>query len=399
MKFLCVNAGSSSLKFQLFEMPEEKVIISGYIEKIGLEDSFWTTKINGEKIKGAKYLKDHNAAVEVLLSELLDHKAVKSLDEIKGVGHRVLHGGEKYSSSVLITDEVIQDIKDLTKLGPLHHPGNLAGIEALKAVLPDVPMVAVYDTAFHQTMPKENYLYPVPYEWYLKYGVRKYGFHGTSHKYITTVMKKKLKKDKVNLIICHIGSGASISAIKDGKCYDTTMGITPLDGLMMGTRSGSIDPSILEYVCKESGMSISEVTNDLNKKSGYLGVCGFSDARDVEEAASKGDERAILAFNMYNDRVAKYIADYYIELEGKVDAIVFTAGVGENGYDAREAILNRLKPLGIKVDKSANSKIASFKDIHEGVITMKDSKITAWVIPTNEELMIIKDTYEIVNKK
>ena len=399
MKFLCVNAGSSSLKFQLFEMPEEKVIISGYIEKIGLEDSFWTTKINGEKIKGAKYLKNHSEAVEVLLNELLENKAVKSLDEIKGVGHRVLHGGEKYSDSVIITDEVIQDIRDLTKLGPLHHPGNLAGIEALKEVLPDVPMVAVYDTAFHQTMPKENYLYPVPYEWYLKYGVRKYGFHGTSHKYITTVMKEKLGKKDVNLIICHIGSGASISAIKDGKCYDTTMGITPLDGLMMGTRSGSIDPSILEYVCKESGESISDVTNALNKKSGLLGVSGFSDSRDVENAAASGDERAILALNMYNDRVAKYIADYYIELKGEVDAIVFTAGVGENGIAAREEIIERLKPLGITVDKALNSSIASFKDKHEGLISGKNSKVDVYVIPTNEELMIIKDTYNLVCNK
>ncbi len=398
MKFLCVNAGSSSLKFQLFDMPEEKVLISGYIEKIGLEDSFWTTKVNGEKIKGAKYLKNHSEAVEVLLNELVEHKAVESLDEIKGVGHRVLHGGEKYSDSVLITDEVIQDIKDLTKLGPLHHPGNLAGIEALKEVLPNVPMVAVYDTAFHQTMPKENYMYPVPYEWYLKYGVRKYGFHGTSHKYITTVMKEKLGKDDVNLIICHIGSGASISAVKNGKCFDTTMGITPLDGLMMGTRSGSIDPSILEYVCKESGRTISDVTNDLNKKSGLLGVSGFSDSRDVENAANKGDERAILALNMYNDRVAKYIADYFIELKGEVDAIVFTAGVGENGIVAREEILNRLAPIGIKVDKKANESIASYKDINEGIISAKSSKIPVYVIPTNEELMIIKDTYKLVRK-
>ena len=399
MKFLCVNAGSSSLKFQLFEMPEEKVIISGYIEKIGLEDSFWTTKINGEKIKGAKYLKNHNEAVEVLLDELVKHKAVKSLDEIKGVGHRVLHGGEKYSDSVLITDEVIQDIKDLTKLGPLHHPGNLAGIEALKEVLPDVPMVAVYDTAFHQTMPKKNYMYPVPYEWYLNYGVRKYGFHGTSHKYITVKMKELLKKDDVNLIICHIGSGASISAIKEGKCFDTTMGITPLDGLMMGTRSGSIDPSILEYVCKEADMSISDVTNDLNKKSGFLGISGFSDCRDVEEAAAKGDERAVLALDMYNDRIAKYIADYYIELEGKVDAIVFTAGVGENGSAVRESVISRLKPLGIELDKKVNESVAGFKDVSEGIISNKKSKVPVWVLPTNEELMIIKDTYEIVNKK
>ncbi len=399
MKFLCVNAGSSSLKFQLFEMPEEKVIISGYIEKIGLEDSFWTTKINGEKIKGAKYLKDHTDAVEVLIDELLDNNAVKSLDEIKGVGHRVLHGGEKYSDSVIITDEVIQDIKDLTKLGPLHHPGNLAGIEALRKVLPNTPMVAVFDTAFHQTMPKENYIYPVPYEWYLKYGVRKYGFHGTSHKYITSVMQKKLGRDNINIIVCHIGSGASISAIKEGKCFDTTMGITPLDGLMMGTRSGSIDPSILEYVCKESGESIADVTNALNKKSGLLGVSGFSDSRDVEDAANKGDERAILALKMYNDRVAKYIADYYIELEGNVDAIVMTAGVGENGITAREEIINRLLPLGIKIDKKTNEKIAGYKDINEGIISAKSSKIPVYVIPTNEELMIIKDTYELVNKK
>ncbi|MBQ3306650.1 MAG: acetate kinase [Bacilli bacterium] len=398
MKYLCVNAGSSSLKFQLFDMPKEEVIISGYIEKIGLEDSFWTTKINGEKIKGAKYLKDHNDAVQVLLDELLDHKAVKSLDEIKGVGHRVVHGGEKYKDSVLITDEVIQDIIDMTKFATLHHPGNLAGIRALKEVLPDVPMVAVYDTAFHQTMPKENYMYPVPYEWYLKYGVRKYGFHGTSHKYITMVMKEKLKKENVNLIICHVGSGASISAIKDGKCFDTTMGLTPLDGLMMGTRSGSIDPSIIEYVCKESGETVGDVMNDLNKKSGLLGVSGFSDSRDVENAAKSGDERAQLALTMYNDRVAKYIADYYIELGGDVDAIVFTAGVGENGIDARADIISRVSCLGIELDSEANSSIAGFKDKNEGIISSKKSKVPVWVVPTNEELMIIKDTYKICHE-
>ena len=395
MKYLCVNAGSSSLKFQLFEMPEEKVIISGYIEKIALKDSFWNTKINGEKIRGERYLKDHTEAVDVLIEELLKHKAVSSLNEIKGVGHRVLHGGEKYSDSVLITDEVIEDIKELTKLGPLHHPGNLAGIEAMKKALPKVPMVAVYDTAFHQTMPANNYLYPVPYEWYTNYGVRKYGFHGTSHKFITLQMKKKLKKEKVNLIICHIGSGASISAIKDGKCYDTTMGITPLDGLMMGTRSGSIDASILEYVCKESGMDISEVTNALNKKSGLLGISGFSDSRDVEQAAGTGDEMAKLAITMYNQRVANYIAEYYIELEGKVDAIVFTAGVGENGIAFRKDVINRLKPLGIKLDDKTNEKVASYKELHEGLISSKTSSVKVYVLPTNEELMIVRDTYNL----
>lgn len=396
MKILCVNAGSSSLKFQLVEMPEEKLIISGYIEKIGLKDSFWTTKVNGEKIKGERYLKNHKEAAEVLIEELLKHKAVESLDEIKGVGHRVLHGGEKYSDSVIITDEVIQDIKDLTKLGPLHHPGNLAGIEAMQKALPGVPMVAVYDTAFHQTMPKVNYMYPVPMEWYIKYGVRKYGFHGTSHKYITLKMKEKLGKDDVNLIICHIGSGASISAIKDGKCYDTSMGITPLDGLMMGTRSGAIDPSILEYVSKESGESLEDLTNDLNKKSGLLGISGYSDSRDVEAARAAGDKNATLALDMYNDRIAKYIAEYYIKLDGEVDALVFTAGVGENGIEARKEIIRRLNALGIKVDEEKNSKIASYKNENEGIISSDDSSVPVYVLPTNEEIMIIKDTYNLV---
>ena len=398
MKLLCVNAGSSSLKFQLFDMPEEKTIISGYIEKIGLEDSFWTTKINGEKIKGAKYLKNHTEAVEVLLDELIKHGAVKSLDEIKGVGHRVVHGGEKYKDSVLITDEVIQDVIDMTKFASLHHPGNLAGIRALKEVLPKVPMVAVYDTAFHQTMPKENYIYPVPYEWYTRYGVRKYGFHGTSHKYITTVMKEKLGRDDVNLIICHIGGGASVSAIKDGKCLDTTMGLTPLDGLMMGTRSGSIDPSILEYVCKESDRTIGDITDDLNKKSGFLGISGFSDARDVENAAAKGDERAILTLNMFHDRVAKYIAEYYIKLDGKVDAIIFTAGIGENGIESRSEIIKRVSSLGIVIDEKINDTIAGYRDIHEGMISSKKSKVPVWVIPTNEELMIAKETMKQLEK-
>ena len=395
MKILCVNAGSSSLKFQLFEMPEEKVLISGYIEKIGLEDSFWTTKVNGEKIKGEKYLKTHTDAVDVMLDELIKHKVVESLDEIKGVGHRVLHGGEKYSDSVLIDEEAIKSIEELTKLGPLHHPGNLAGIKAMQKALPNVPMVAVYDTAFHATMPKENYMYPVPMDWYTKYGVRKYGFHGTSHKYITETMEEMLGKKDVNLIIGHIGSGASISAVKNGKCYDTTMGLTPLDGLMMGTRSGAIDPSILEYVCKESGMNITEVTNALNKQSGYLGISGYSDSRDVETAAKEGNEDAILAIKMYNNRVAKYIADYYIELEGKVDGIVFTAGVGENGIDFRRDVISKLSPLGIKIDDDKNSKIASFKDVHEGVISSDDSTIKIYVVPTNEEVMIARDAYNL----
>ena len=396
MKILAVNAGSSSLKFQLVEMPEEKVTISGYIEKIGMKDTFWNTKVNGEKIKGERYLKDHSEAVKVLMEELLKYHAVESLDEIDGIANRVLHGGEKYSDSVIITDEVIDDIKELTKLGPLHHPGNLAGIEAFKEALPNVKQVAIFDTAFHQTMPKDKYIYPVPYEWYKNYGVRKYGFHGTSHKFITEYMKEKLGKEDINLIICHIGSGASISAVKDGKCYDTTMGITPLDGLMMGTRSGTIDASILEYVSKESGMDVSEITNKLNKESGLLGITGYSDRRDVLEGAASGDEMCKLAIEMYDSRVANIIAEYYIELGGKVDAIIFTAGVGENSDQFREDITNRLKPLGLDIDLELNSKIANYKEIQEAKLSTNNSKIDIYVIPTNEELMMVRDTYNLV---
>ena len=396
MKILCVNAGSSSLKFQLYEMPEEKVLISGYIEKIGQPDCFWNVKVNGEKIKNARFLENHTEAVKVLIEELFNHKVVESLEEIKGVGHRVLHGGEKYSDSVIITDEVIENIVSLTKLGPLHHPGNLAGINAMKEALPEVPMVAVYDTAFHQTMPDYNYIYPVPYSWYKEYGVRKYGFHGTSHKYITQTMKEKLNKEDANLIICHIGSGASISAIKDGKCYDTTMGLTPLDGLMMGTRSGAIDPSIIEYVCKESGKSVSEITNELNKQSGFLGIAGAADCRDVEQKAAEGDYNATLALKMYCNRIAEFITKYFIELEGKVDSIVFTAGVGENGSEVRGTVANILKPLGVILDEEMNNKIAGFKEIHEGTITTNESKIRMDVVPTDEEIVIVRDTYELI---
>ena len=395
MKILSVNCGSSSLKFQMYEMPEEKVLISGYVEKIGQPDCFWNVKVNGEKIKSARPLANHTEAVDVLIEELFKHNIVKSLDEIERIGHRVLHGGEFFKESAVVTDEVIEKIKSLIPLGPLHLPGNLAGIEAFRKVLPNVPMVAVFDTAFHQTMPKRNYIYPVPLSWYEKYSVRKYGFHGTSHKYITEVMKQELGKEDVNLIVCHIGSGASIAAIKDGKCYNTTMGITPLDGLMMGTRSGAIDPSILEYVCKEANMSVEEVTNVLNKQSGFLGVAGQADCRDVEALVAEGNENAKLAYDMYCDRIAKYIAEYYIELNGKVDSIVFTAGVGENGSGVRKEVLDRLNPIGIYADDEINNQIASFKDIHEGVISTKDSKVEIRVLPTDEEIMIVRDTYNL----
>ena len=319
------------------------------------------------------------------------------MEEIKGIGHRVLHGGEIYSDSVIIDDKVLNDIVDMTNLGPLHHPGEIDGIKAMMEALPKAKQVAVFDTAFHQTMPAISYIYAIPYEWYTKYKVRKYGFHGTSHKYITGLMQEILDKKDVNIISCHIGSGSSIAAIKEGKCYDTTMGLTPLDGLMMGTRSGSIDPSILGYVCKEANMSIEEVTRALNKESGCLAICGVSDNRDIEVKMNEGSEMATLGFEMFCDRIAKYIVDYYIELEGKVDAIVFTAGVGENGILARSEVLKRLKPIGITVNEEANGNIASYKENNSGIISGDDSSIKVYVEPTNEELMIALDTMKFVS--
>lgn len=395
-KIMAVNAGSSSLKFQLLQMPEEVVITEGQFEKIGLKDPVFTIEYQGEKNKKIVDIENHADCVEMLLNTLLEMKIVNNLEEISGVGHRVLHCGEKFSDSVVLDDYAIEVIESVCDLGPLHNPANLIGIRAFQKALPNVVQVAVFDTSFHLTMPDESFMYALPYEWYTKHGVRKYGFHGTSHKYITLKMKDKLGKDEVNLIICHIGSGASISAIKDGKCFDTTMGISPLDGLMMGTRSGAIDPSIIEYVAKESGKTVEEITNDLNKKSGLLGISGCSDSRDVESARDAGDANAALALDMYNDRIAKYIAEYYIKLDGKVDSIVFTAGVGENGIEARSEILGRLKALGIKIDDEKNAKIAGYKDESAGIISASDSSIVVEVLPTNEEIMIIKDTYNFV---
>ena len=395
-KYLIINGGSSSLKFSLYDMPEEKELINGLIEKIGFEDSSWTLKFNGEKIVHSGYLKDHAAAFEVMMKELIDNKMIKSVDEIHGVGHRVLHGGEFYSESVIIDDEVLNNIIDLTKLGPLHHPGEIAGIKAAIKTMPHVKQVAVFDTAFHQTMPKYNYMYATPPEYYEKYGVRKYGFHGTSHNYITDTMKKILNKDDVNLIICHIGSGASLSAIKDGKCYNTTMGLTPLDGVIMGTRSGNIDPSIIKYIMDETGKTVDEVTNDLNKRSGLLGICGKNDLRDIEDMIAQGDEKSILAYEMFENSIVKYIAEYYFELEGELDAIVFTAGGGQNDIDLRKAVVEKIsKPLGITLDEKANDNIARFRSEVRGIITTKDSKIPVYVEPTDEEIMILRDTYRL----
>lgn len=396
-KYLIINAGSSSLKFSLYEMPSEKLLINGYFEKIGFSDSFWTLKINGDKIRKDGYLSNHEDAVKVMMDELIENKIISSMNEIDGVGHRILHGGEIYSESVEIDDMVLNDIIDLTKLGPLHHPGEIAGIRAISECLPDVRQVAVFDTAFHQTMPEYNYMYAVPYEWYSKYKVRRYGFHGTSHKYLTEYMKKELNKDDVNLIICHVGSGASISCIKNGLCYKTTMGLTPLDGLVMGTRCGSIDSSIIKFIMDESGNDIDSVLDELNKKSGLLGICGKNDFRDMFAMKMEGNDKGILAYKMFMDSIIKYIAEYYFLLNGNVDAVVFTAGVLENNNVLREDLIEEMSNvMGISINKDINDSIGYGRELDMGVITTSDSKIPVYVIPTNEEVMILRDTYNII---
>ena len=400
-KYLVLNAGSSSLKFSLFSMPDEQLLVKGNIEKIGEDKSIW--KISNEEYtisSGEMKINNHKEAVTLMLDQLFLNRIITNVDEIKGIGHRILHGGEKYSDSALINEEVINDIIGLTNLGPLHHPGELAGIRAMLEFFPETPMVAVFDTAFHQTIDPTHFMYPVPYEWYTKYGVRKYGFHGTSYKYITNKMKEKLGKEDTNLIICHIGSGASIAAIKDGKCFNTTMGLTPLDGLMMGTRCGDIDASLVTFMKENAKKTEDQVMDELNKKSGFLGIVGKNDFRDVSALAEQGNKKAILAIEMFKNSIVKFIAEYYMDLDGDIDAIVFTAGVGENANNIRKLVIDKIsRTTGIVLDEEKNNAIASFKDIHEGVITKDNSTVPVYVVPTNEELMIVKDTYNIVNKK
>ena len=394
MKILSVNAGSSSLKFQLFEMPSKEVLISGVFERIGLENGIYTIKVNGEKIKHEKDMKDHSEAVKILIDELLGNNIIKSLDEINGVGHRLVHGGEKYSQSVIIDDDVIKTVDKLSDLAPLHNPANLVGVRAFMDLIPNATQVGCFDTAFHQTMEPSEYLYPVPYEWYEKYGVRKYGFHGMSHKYIAKRCAEILENPKAKIISCHIGNGGSICAIKNGKSYDTSMGFTPNAGLMMGSRSGSIDATLIPYIMKKTGQSMEEVFNDLNKHSGYLGLSGISsDSRDIEDAINEGNERAILSQEIYVQKIVNYIARYFVELGG-CDAIVFTAGVGENSINTRATILDKLAPLGVKYNREDNNFRGKEKEI-----TNEDSAIKAFVIPTDEELMIALDTYELIEKK
>ena len=393
MKIISINAGSSSLKFSLFNMNDESVIASGLFERIGIEGSKYTIKFNGEKISQEVELNTHTAAVKVLLDKLVDLGIIHSLDEIDGVGHRLVHGKDKYSESVIITDEVVEDLEKFKRFAPLHNPANILGINAFREVLPNVPMVGVFDTAFHQSMDATTYLYPVPYSWYQDYGVRKYGFHGTSHRYITNMVKNILGKDEFRLISCHIGNGGSITAVKDGKCVDTSMGFTPLAGIMMGTRSGDIDPSIIPYVMEQEGKNASEVIDDLNKKSGLFGISEYSsDMRDILERCDLQDEKAVIARDKYVRRVVDYIAQYYVLLGG-ADVIAFTAGVGENSIPVRRQICEELACLGVKIDLDQNNKRGEVVKI-----STDDSSIAVYVIPTDEELMIARDTLDLINR-
>ncbi|MFG6116628.1 acetate kinase [Halobacillus sp. MO56] len=391
-KIIAINAGSSSLKFQLIEMPEETVITKGLVERIGINDSIFTIEVGGEKVKTTQDIPDHAEAVKMLLDKLTATGIIESLDEIDGVGHRVVHGGERFSDSVLITEEVIQEIEEVSELAPLHNPANLTGIRAFKQVLPEVPSVAVFDTAFHQTMPEQSYLYSLPYEYYEKYGIRKYGFHGTSHKYVSERASEMLglPVEQLRLISCHLGNGASIAAIEGGKSIDTSMGFTPLAGVTMGTRSGNIDPALIPYIMDKTGKSASEVMNVLNKESGMLALSGFSsDLRDIEEKASEGEERAELALEVFAARIHKYIGSYASRMHG-VDAIVFTAGVGENSTSIRERVLKGLEFMGVYWDPSLNQVRGK-----EAFVNYPHSPVKVMIIPTNEEVMIARDTVRL----
>lgn len=396
-KIMAVNAGSSSLKFQLLEMPEETVITEGLFEKIGLEDPHFKIKYNGIKEEEDVQIQNHSDAVAMLLQVLVEKKIVSKLEDISGVGHRILHCGEFYNDSVLLTEESIQNVASVNDLGPLHNPANLMGVAAFMKALPGVPNVGVFDTSFHLTMEKEAYMYAVPYEWYEKYGIRKYGFHGTSHKYVSREAAKFLGEpiEKLRLITCHMGNGVSLAAVKYGKCVDTTMGLTPLDGVPMGTRSGTIDPAVVDFICRKENKTSEEVNTILNKKSGFLGVSGVSsDSREVH-AVQETNERADLAIRMQEKKVADYICSYYGYMGG-VDAIIFTAGIGENSPETRSCICNRLKEaFGIVIDEEKNAQARG----KNADITGKESKIKILVIPTNEELMIARDVMRLGNIK
>lgn len=393
VKIISINAGSSSLKFQLFEMDTEEVIASGVMERIKFEDSIFSITYNKEKTVQTIPLKDHQVAVQLLLDTLLEKKIVSSLEEIKGVGHRIVQGGSYFKQSVKITPQVANTIQGLSALAPLHNPANLEGYFAFKKAIPSADAVAVFDTAFHQTLAKEKYIYPLPLTYYQENNIRKYGAHGTSHQYVSQEVIKALGEPQHSkVIVCHLGNGASISAIKDGECIDTSMGFTPLAGVMMGTRSGDVDPSIMPYLCKQLQMSSDDVLHMYNNESGLLGISGISsDFRDVQEAAFAGNENAKLALSIYFQRIISYIGNYHITLGG-LDAIAFTAGIGENSAYARKEILDLLaEALGIVIDEEANK-----NGKEKGLISTPTSNVKVYVIPTDEELMIARDTKKIL---
>lgn len=392
MKILAVNCGSSSLKFSLYEMPEEKVLLSGTFERIGLKNSFYTLKKDKDKKKIEVDIPNHKIAVKYMNEAMLNEKVIKDLSEIKGVGHRIVQGADYFKKSCLLGKKEIAMIKELSPLAPLHNPNNLVGINMLLEKLPKATPVGVFDTSFHQTLKEEQYLYPIPYAFYLKHKIRKYGAHGTSHRYLMEEMKKFLHKDKVNLITCHIGNGVSITAIKDSESFDTSMGFTPNAGTMMGTRCGDIDFTFIPYLMKEENLTLEEVIDILNNKSGLLGISeSSSDSRDIEDSIKNGDHQAIIAQKMYVDRISEYIAKYYITMGGKCDAIVFTAGVGENSISTRKEIIKTLEPMGLILDEEANEVRGKFQ-----LITKKESKIPCYILPTDEEVMIARDTYSLV---
>ena len=390
MKILAVNCGSSSLKFKMYEMPEEEVLISGLFERIGEKASEYTIKLNGEKYSKEAELPNHKVAFEILVDELKKNNIIKKLDEIKGIGHRIVQGGAYFDKTVIADDDAVAKIDELAQLAPLHNKAAITGINAAKEVIPSALEAVTFDTAFHQTIEPVNYIYAVPYEWYTDYKVRKYGAHGTSHKYIASRLNALLGRTNTKLITCHIGSGASISAIKDGICIDTSMGLTPNAGLIMGTRCGDVDTSILTYMMQKADISPKEMDTILNKKSGLLGISGVSnDSRDIEEGINKGNERCVLAQKMYVQKIIDYIAMYYFELGG-VDAIAFSAGVGENSIRTRIDIMEGLKVLGVIPDYEANNCRGE-----EVLVTTPESKVPCYVIPTDEEIMIARDTYNL----
>ncbi|OIJ10933.1 acetate kinase [Anaerobacillus arseniciselenatis] len=393
-KIMAINAGSSSLKFQLLDMPTETVVTKGIVERIGLGDAIFQIEVKGEKQKETREITDHSQAVKILLDKLTNLGIISSLDEIEGIGHRVVHGGEKFNDSVLITDEVLQGIEEVSELAPLHNPANIVGIKSFMEVLPNVPAVAVFDTAFHQTMPEQSFLYSLPYEYYEDFGIRKYGFHGTSHKYVSERAAELLGRpiEQLRLISCHLGNGASIAAIEGGKSIDTSMGFTPLAGVTMGTRSGNIDPALIPYIMDKTGQTATEVLDVLNKKSGMLALSGFSsDLRDIETQAEEGNERAELALEVFTSRIHKYIGSYASRMHG-VDAVIFTAGIGENSDVIRARVLKGLEFMGIYWDPSLNQVRGK-----EAFLNYPHSPVKVIIIPTNEEVMIARDTVRLTN--